>query len=99
IQAQTLSNFDKAQAQGLELIVALNKVDLASADEQAVRNDVMESLGIQPEKIISVSAKTGMNIDTLFSQIITKIPAPQGERTRPLRALVFNSTFHPHLGV
>lgn len=99
IQAQTLSNFDKAQAQGLALIVALNKVDLPSADEAAVRADVTESLGIPPEKIISVSAKTGLNIDSLFSHIITNIPHPQGEAHKPLKALVFNSTFHPHLGV
>lgn len=99
IQAQTLSNFDKAQAQGLELVVALNKVDLPSADEQAVRKDVVESLGISEDKIISISAKTGHNIDALFNQIITRIPAPRGQKEKPLRALVFNSTFHPHLGV
>lgn len=98
VQAQTLSNFDKAQKLGLRIIVALNKIDLPAADPEAVTRDITQNLGISPEDIIQISAKTGHNIDTLFEAIITKIPPPQAKPSQPLQALVFNSLFHPHLG-
>ncbi len=99
IQAQTLSNLIKAQDLGLKLIVALNKIDLPAAEPEQIIQDIIDSLNIEPQDIISISAKTGQNLDTLFDKIVTKIPSPKGESQKPLRALVFNSTYHPHKGV
>jgi len=98
IQAQTLSNFYKAQHLGLKIIVALNKIDLPAADIDGTTLDIVESLGIPLEDIIQVSAKSGQNVDQLFQAIITKIPPPAGQYQAPTRALIFNSVFHPHKG-
>lgn len=99
IQAQTLSNLTKAQDLGLKLIVALNKIDLPASDPQGVKADLINTLDIPESDIIEVSAKTGQNVDLLFERIITKIPPPAVNRNQPLRALVFNSVYHPHKGV
>lgn len=99
IQAQTLSNLEKARALGLKLIVALNKIDLPSADPDQVALDVISHFEVDPDDIIQISAKTGQNVDLLFRTIIDKIPSPQGQPDQPLRGLVFNSVFHSHKGV
>lgn len=99
IQAQTLSNLDKARANNLRLIVALNKVDLPAADIDGVSLDIMETLKIDPEDIIPISAKTGQGVPELIQAIVNKIPPPKPVQTDQLQALVFNSTFHPHKGV
>lgn len=99
IQAQTLSNLTKAQDLGLKLIVALNKIDLPAAEPERIIADVTENLGIPESDIIKISAKTGHNIEALFAKIVTQIPAPKVEANKPLKALVFNSTYHPHKGV
>lgn len=99
IQAQTLSNLDKARNLGLELIVALNKVDLDSAMVEEVTADIIDSLHISPDAIIPISAKTGYNIDKLFDLIIEKIPAPQVDPQASFKGLIFNSTYDAHKGV
>lgn len=99
IQAQTLSNFQKAKNLGLNLIVALNKIDLPAADPEAVTLDLVDTLGLNSQAIVSISAKTGTNINALFAALATAIPAPSGAISDPLRCLVFNSIYHPHKGV
>lgn len=99
VQAQTLSNFEKASALGLKIIPVLNKIDLPASDVEAVTLDVMELFGMEEDEIVSVSAKTGQNIEQLFSAIIQQIPAPTGDSTAPLRALVFTSQYDSHKGV
>ena len=99
IQAQTLSNLEKARQLGLKILVVLNKIDLPASDPETITLDLVETLDIDPEDIYQVSAKTGHNIDQLFQAIITKIPAPAVSEDKPLRALVFNSTYHSHKGV
>lgn len=100
IQAQTLSNLDKAQTQGLKILVAINKIDLPAAQPEEIKSDVIENLGIASGDIIEVSAKTGFNIDQLFEKIITEFPPPEvKDSNRDLKALIFNSVFHPHKGV
>lgn len=99
IQAQTLSNLDKARALGLTILVALNKIDLPAAEPTKIIEDITHNLDIPEEHIIQISAKTGYNIDALFEHIITKIPAPQIENIDTFKALVFNSIYHPHKGV
>ena len=99
IQAQTLSNFEKAQALGLKVIPVINKIDLPSADVDSVKLDLMEMLGVLEEDIVSVSAKTGIGIEHLLEVIVEKIPAPKNDNDLPLRALVFTSQYDSHKGV
>jgi len=99
IQAQTISNFQKAKDQKLRIIPVLNKIDLLNADPETVKLDLIESLQFSETEILSISAKTGQNIDQLLDSIITKLPPPKGVPTGDLQALVFNSLYHSHKGV
>lgn len=99
IQAQTLSNYEKAHALGLKIVPVINKVDLPAADPDQVALDLIETFGVKEEEIIRVSAKTGINIDGLLDAIISYIPAPTGRDEDPLQVLVFTSLYHPHKGV
>lgn len=98
VQAQTLSNFQKAKDLGLVIIPVLNKVDLVSADKDMVKLECMETFGVEEAEIIEVSAKTFYNIDVLLKTIIERIPAPSGQPEKPLRALIVTSHFDHHRG-
>lgn len=99
IQAQTLSNYEKAAALGLKIIPVINKIDLPAADADQVSLDIIETFGIPEQEIIRVSAKTGINIDGLLDAIVSYVPTPVGQDEEPLRVLVFTSLYHPHKGV
>ena len=99
IQAQTLSNYEKAKQLGLKIIPVLNKIDLPSSDVEGVILDLMEMFHINEEDVVLVSAKTGMNIDVLLEKIVTDIPAPQGNPEAAPRALIFTSKYDQHKGV
>jgi GTP-binding protein LepA len=99
IQAQTLSNFEKARDLGLDIIPVINKIDLPSADVEAVSLDLMEILGLAEDQIVAVSAKSGINVEAILEKIKAKIKPPQGNLSAPLRALVFTSQFDQHKGV
>jgi len=99
IQAQTLSNYEKARDLGLDIIPVINKIDLPSADVDAVTLELMEIFGIDEKRIVSVSAKTGLNTEALLEAVIKHIRPPQGSKEKPLRALVFTSHFDQHKGV
>lgn len=99
IQAQTLSNYEKAKELGLDILPVINKIDLPSADVDAVMLELMEIFGISEEKIIAVSAKTGINIEQLLEAVVTHIQPPTGKAEAPLKALVFTSQFDQHKGV
>lgn len=99
IQAQTLSNYEKAVALGLKVIPVINKIDLPSSDVETVTLDLMEMLGVAEDDIIAVSAKTGVGIPELLEKIVQKVPPPTGEMEAPLRALVFTSQYDQHKGV
>ncbi len=99
VQAQTLANYEKAKELGLTLIPVLNKVDLPSADVEAVSLEVMETFGIDESEIVLVSAKTGFNIEQVLEAVINRVPPPKGDVNKPLRSLIFTSQFHPHKGV
>src|SRR3989344_1192353 len=99
IQAQTLSNYDKAKAQGLKIIPVINKIDLPAADPDRVALDLMESFHIKEDEIVRVSAKTGSGVDELLKRIVRDIPAPAGRSVKPLRVLVFASLYSVHKGV
>jgi len=99
IQAQTLSNYEKARELNLDILPVINKIDLPSADVDAVMLELMEVFGIDEEKILCVSAKTGLNMESLLDAVIKQIHPPQGKEENPLRALVFTSQFDQHKGV
>lgn len=99
IQAQTLSNYEKARALGLTIIPVINKIDLPAADPDRVALDIIETFGIDERMIVKVSAKTGINIEGLLDAVIEHVPEPKGREEDPLRTLVFTSLYHPHKGV
>lgn len=98
IQAQTLSNFEQAKALGLVVIPVMNKIDLPSAEPERVALEVMELCNCDESDIIMVSAKTGHNVEAVLEAIIDKIPAPFGDATKELRALLITSHFDTHRG-
>jgi len=99
VQAQTLANAYLAVEAGLEVIPALNKVDLPAADPERVAEELVGILGGDPDEVLRLSAKTGLGVDDLFEKIIREVPAPVGSVEAPLRALVFDSYFDAYRGV
>ncbi|MEW6060386.1 MAG: translation elongation factor 4 [Bacteroidota bacterium] len=100
IEAQTLSNLYMAIDAGLEIIPVLNKIDLPSAATMidTVLHDVMNLIGCKEEDVIKASAKAGIGIEEILEAVVTKIPPPKGDPTKPLRALIFDSKFDSYRG-
>lgn len=98
VQAQTLANYEQAKALGLRVIPVLNKVDLQSAEVERVMLELMELTGCGEDDIISISAKSGLNVDKILNKIVENIPAPTGNFEAPLRALLITSQFDTHKG-
>ncbi len=99
IEAQTLANAYLAIDADLEIVPVINKIDLPSADVARCRSEIEDIIGIPAEECPAVSAKTGLNISDVMEAIIRDIPAPQGDETAPLRALIFDSVYNSYLGV
>lgn len=99
IQAQTLTVFRQAQAQNLVIIPVLNKVDLPAARVDDVTLDICDTFGFQPDEVLTVSAKAGINVDKVLETVIAKVPAPTNKDNDELKALVFDSKFDQHKGV
>lgn len=99
VQAQTLANTYLALDNDLNILTAINKMDLATADLERTREDLIETLGIDPDDTIPISAKTGLNIDKLLEAVVKRLPCPKGDENAPLKALVFDSKFDPYRGV
>jgi len=99
VQAQTISNLYLALENDLEIIPVLNKVDLPSANPEEVIDDIVDLLGCDPSDVIPTSAKTGIGIEEILNAIIALIPAPSGDATQPLQALVFDSVYNSFRGV
>lgn len=99
IQAQTISNLYMAIENNLEIIPVINKCDLESANPEEVEDQIVDLLGCDPEEIIRASGKTGMGVEDILNAIIERIPAPQGDPSAPLQALIFDSVFNPFRGI
>jgi GTP-binding protein LepA len=99
IQAQTISNLYKALEHDLEIIPILNKMDMASAMPEEVKDQIVDLVGCKREDIIEASAKTGMGVARILNDIVTKIPAPTGDPEAPLQALIFDSIFNSFRGI
>lgn len=99
IEAQTLANVYLALDNDLEIIPAINKVDLPSADPDRVKHEIEEVIGIDASEAVLTSAKTGLGIEDVLEAIVAKVPAPSGISDSPLKALVFDSKFDAYKGV
>ncbi len=98
IQAQTLSNLFLALDAGLEIIPVLNKIDLPGAEPELRRSEVSELLGVDPDSVLSVSAKEGLGVDAVLEEIVHRVPPPSGDPQAPLRALIFDSYYDKYQG-
>ena len=98
IQAQTLSNLFLAMDAGLEIIPILNKIDLPGAEPERRAQEVADLLGVDPDAILRVSAKAGIGIRELLEAVVDKVPAPVGDPSAPLRALIYDSYYDKYRG-
>ena len=99
IEAQTLANCYLAIDHDLEIMPVINKIDLPSADPQRVINEIEDVIGIEAQDAPLISAKQGLQIESVLEQIVKKIPAPGGAEEKPLKALIFDSLYDPYKGV
>ena len=99
VEAQTLANVYQALDNNLEILPVLNKIDLPSADADRVKQQIEDVIGIDASGAIGVSAKTGLNVAAVLEAIVEKLPAPQGDRNKPLKALLIDSWYDAYLGV
>lgn len=99
IEAQTLANVYLAIDNDLDVMPVINKIDLPSAEPDRVVNEIEDVIGIEAQDAPRISAKTGLNIDDVLEQIVTKIPAPTGDVDGPLKALIFDSKYDAYKGV
>jgi len=99
IEAQTLANCYLALENDMEIVAALNKIDLPAADPDRYAGEIEKILGIPADEIIRMSAKTGEGVPDLLDAIIERIPAPIGDPDSPLQALIFDSQFDQYRGV
>ena len=98
VEAQTLSNVYLALEHDLEIVPVINKIDLPSADVERVRAEIEEAIGLDASDAVKCSAKTGEGVDEILEAIVKKIPPPEGDETKPLQALIFDSYFDSYKG-
>ncbi|MFO0890425.1 MAG: translation elongation factor 4 [Isosphaeraceae bacterium] len=99
VQAQTVANAYLAVGNDLAIVPVLNKIDMQASRPEEVKEEVMHTLGIDPDEILAISAKTGVGVPEVFRAIIDRVPAPSGDPKSPLRALIFDSKFDDYQGV
>ena len=99
VQAQTISNLYMAIEHNLEIIPVLNKCDMPNSMPEEVEDEIIDLLGCKREEIIRASGKTGMGVEDILNAVVDHIPAPVGDESAPLQALIFDSVFHPVRGI
>src|SRR3984957_3859740 len=99
VEAQSVANCNTAIEQGLEVLPAINKIDLPSAEPERVAMEIEEIIGIEARDAIRVSAKTGEGVQALLERLIERIPPPKGDPDAPLQALIIDSWFDNYMGV
>src|SRR5215468_703187 len=99
IEAQTLANCYLALENDLEIVAALNKIDLPAAEPDRYAAEIERVLGIPADQILRLSAKTGEGVSDLLDAVIQRVPPPAGDAAAPLQALIFDSHYDPYRGV
>ena len=99
VQAQTISNLYMAIDHDLEIIPIINKCDMPNAMPDEVEDEIIDLIGCKREDIIRASARTGEGVADILEAIVERIPAPEGEASAPLQALIFDSVFNPFRGI
>ncbi|MCB1249409.1 MAG: translation elongation factor 4 [Acidimicrobiales bacterium] len=99
IEAQTLANCYLALEHDLEIVAALNKIDLPAADPERYAAEIEQVLGIPGDEILRISAKTGEGVEALLDQVVATVPAPTGDADAPLQGLIFDSHYDQYRGV
>ena len=99
VEAQTLANTYLAIDAGLEVLPVINKIDLPAARPAEVKSEVEDIIGIPAQDAPEISAKNGINIHDVLEMIVRDVPAPTGDRSAPLQALIFDSQYDPYRGV
>ncbi|MEV3476268.1 translation elongation factor 4 [Paenibacillus larvae] len=99
IEVQTLANVYLALDNDLEILPVINKIDLPSADPERVKQEIEDVIGLDASDAVLASAKAGIGIKEILEQVCTKVPAPEGDPDKPLKALIFDSHYDPYKGV
>lgn len=99
VEAQTLANVYQALDANHEIVPVLNKVDLPAADVERVKQQIEDVIGLDASDAVPISAKTGIGIDLVLEALVTRLPAPKGDRNAPLKALLVDSWYDAYLGV
>jgi len=99
VEAQTLANVYKAMDNNHEIVPILNKIDLPAADVDRVKEQIEEVIGIDASDAVLISAKTGLGIPDVLEAIVTRLPPPKGDETKPLKAMLVDSWYDTYLGV
>ena len=99
VEAQTLANVYLALNADNEILPVLNKIDLPSAEPERVKAQIEDVIGVDASDAIETSGKTGLGVDLLLEGIVNRLPAPQGDKDAPLKALLIDSWYDSYLGV
>ena len=99
IQAQTISNLYLALGHDLEIIPVINKIDMDAAMVDEVKEQIVDLIGCDPDEIIAASARTGQGVGEILDAIVDRVPAPKGDESAPLQALIFDSVFNSYRGI
>ncbi len=99
VQAQTISNLYMAIEHNLEIIPVLSKCDMVNSMPEEVEDEIIDLLGCKREEIIRASGRTGEGVEDILQAVIERIPAPVGDESAPLQALIFDSVFNPFRGI
>ncbi len=99
VEAQTLANVYQAIEVDHEIVTVLNKIDLPAAEPERIRQQVEEVIGLDASEALMISAKSGIGIPDVLEAIVTRLPAPKGDETAPLKAMLVDSWYDAYLGV
>jgi GTP-binding protein LepA len=99
VEAQTLANVYQAIDANHEIVPILNKIDLPAAEPERVRQQIEDVIGLDTSDAVEISAKTGLNIEGVLEALVTRLPAPKGDGSAPLKALLVDSWYDQYLGV
>lgn len=99
VEAQTLANVYQALDAGHEIVPVLNKIDLPAAEPERVKAQIEDVIGLDASDAINISAKSGLGIPDVLEAIVTRLPAPKGDRDAPLKAMLVDSWYDSYLGV